>query len=629
MNYKVLAERLNVCPLTEEEKQKRGILGRLFGPIATSLERTRNGRKYNKELWERALNDELFNEKIANKCLFLELGHPVDREEVDMTKVCACIPEMPKIIDGDLCAYVDILDTPNGKILKTLCDYGFVPGISSRGSGDVLANDDVDPETFFLETFDIVNIPAVKKARLSMCESLNASKNKSLKQALTESMNTASQEDQAIMKEALDKLNIEVEDEAAELAEADDIPWASDAFEDVEVLTEADDEEVAQEAAEEDTDGEEVPAEDAAEDTEEPVNTEEAEEPESEDADAPEETEANTIGEFVELLNSYNQDLNLVIEIIDEDEVEHTYDTFTITETEDTLKISAIRSAAEDADEAGAEDIYELEETEEEIPEAGAEAADEPTEAEDTGDEEVIESLKDLVRQNNALEEEAKTLRAEKAVGDAKVEELQEELDKYKAAFSRVSAVAAGSKKLSRKVETLQEQLSLKDAENSTLRVQVAKARQLNESVDASSKKVQSLTEALTKERNERTALEESYKAKLASSEAKLNSRTETAKKYRARFTEAMTHYVANKADMLGVDPTEITSKLTEAYTVADVDAICEQLMTSASFSRLPFGGITRSKACIKEPTRAKAAPKSPENGYDIDDSLLELAGLK
>ena len=257
------------------------------------------------------------------------------------------------------------------------------------------------------------------------------------------------------------------------------------------------------------------------------------------------------------------------------------------------------------------------------------EEMEEGADAEDTGDEEVIESLKDLVRQNNALEEEAKTLRAEKAVGDAKVEELQEELDKYKAAFSRVSAVAASSKKLSRKVETLQEQLSLKDAENSTLRAQVAKARQLNESVDASSKKVQSLTEALTKERNERAALEESYKAKLASSEAKLNSRTETAKKYRAKFTEAMSHYVANKADMLGVDPTEITSKLTEAYTVADVDAICEQLMTSASFSRLPFGGITRSKACIKEPTRAKAAPKSPEYGYDIDDSLLELAGLK
>jgi hypothetical protein len=69
-----------------------------------------------------------------------------------MEKVCACIPEMPRIVDGDLYAYVDILDTKNGRLLKTLCDYGFVPGISSRGSGDIMANDEVDPETFFLET---------------------------------------------------------------------------------------------------------------------------------------------------------------------------------------------------------------------------------------------------------------------------------------------------------------------------------------------------------------------------------------------------------------------------------------------------------------------------------------------
>ena len=126
-----ILEALKMQPLTEEEKASRHILGRWYGPIATCNESTRNGRRYNRELWERALNDELFHEKIANKCLFLELGHPQDREETDMSKVCACIPEMPKIINGDLCACVDILDTPNGKILKTLCDYGFVPGISS------------------------------------------------------------------------------------------------------------------------------------------------------------------------------------------------------------------------------------------------------------------------------------------------------------------------------------------------------------------------------------------------------------------------------------------------------------------------------------------------------------------
>jgi hypothetical protein len=169
-------EALQMQPLSEEEKGRRHILGRLWGPIATSKEKTRNGRGYNAQLWDKALKDEIFREKVANKSLFLELGHPVDREETDMSVVCACIPELPKVIDGDLYAYVDILDTKQGQILKTLCDYGFVPGISSRGSGDIMDNDEVDPETFFLETWDIVQLPAVKKARLTMCESLNNKK---------------------------------------------------------------------------------------------------------------------------------------------------------------------------------------------------------------------------------------------------------------------------------------------------------------------------------------------------------------------------------------------------------------------------------------------------------------------
>lgn len=69
-----------------------------------------------------------------------------------MKQACACIPEVPKIVGDDLYAVVDILDTPNGRLLKTFVDYGFKPGISSRGSGDVDANNEVDPETFYLET---------------------------------------------------------------------------------------------------------------------------------------------------------------------------------------------------------------------------------------------------------------------------------------------------------------------------------------------------------------------------------------------------------------------------------------------------------------------------------------------
>ena len=258
-----ILETLQMQPLSEEEKASRHILGRLYGPIATCEESTRNGRKYNRELWERALNDEIFKEKIANKSLFLELGHPANREETDMEKVCACIPEMPKIVDGDLCAYVDILDTNNGRLLKTLCDYGFVPGISSRGSGDIMANDEVDPETFFLETWDIVQLPAVKKARLSMCESLDENTAK-LKRALTESYNAANDADKENMKKTLENLDIKIDlTEAKEELNPDDIPWSEDSEEEVDdgVLTEDSDKEVEDEIPEEEI-PEDVPTED-------------------------------------------------------------------------------------------------------------------------------------------------------------------------------------------------------------------------------------------------------------------------------------------------------------------------------------------------------------------------------
>lgn len=209
MNENKILETLEVQPLTEEEKEKRHILKRLCGPIASCKEGTRNGRRYSKELWEKALSDDIFKEKVENKSLFLELGHPADREEIDMTLACAVIPEMPKIVGDDLYAVVDVIDTPNGRLLNTLIDYGFVPGISSRGSGDVI-DDEVDPDTFFLETWDVVNVPALKKARLSVTESIN--NQKSMKTALAESLNKATAEDRKIMKEALNNLHIDVEE---------------------------------------------------------------------------------------------------------------------------------------------------------------------------------------------------------------------------------------------------------------------------------------------------------------------------------------------------------------------------------------------------------------------------------
>ena len=157
--------------LTKDEMSRRGILGRLVGACADIINPTRNGRKYSEKLWENVFEDPIMKERIENGVCYGELGHPADREETDMEKIAVCLAEVPKKgADGKLRAVFDILNTPNGRILKSLCDYGSTLGISSRGSGDLEVGYDgqesVNPDTYNCEGFDIVLIPAVKDARL-------------------------------------------------------------------------------------------------------------------------------------------------------------------------------------------------------------------------------------------------------------------------------------------------------------------------------------------------------------------------------------------------------------------------------------------------------------------------------
>ena len=197
--------------LTEEEQSKRGILGRLVGPIADSVNPTRNGRRYSGELWEKVFKNPIMQEKIENRVCFGELGHPVDRTETDMEKICWCLAEVPKKgDDGQLYGVFDILPTPNGKILKALCDYGSNIGTSSRGSGDTFMDYDgqesVDPDTYECECWDAVLLPAVKSARLTpVTESLH----KTLKESLETLVNNANEADKKVMTETLETLNLD------------------------------------------------------------------------------------------------------------------------------------------------------------------------------------------------------------------------------------------------------------------------------------------------------------------------------------------------------------------------------------------------------------------------------------
>jgi len=204
------------------------ILGKLSGPVADIINPTRNGRKYSEQLWENVFNSPIAQETFENGGYFGELGHPEGRQEVDMEKIAICMPAPPtKNDDGTLVGTFDILDTPNGRILKTLCDYGYKMGISSRGSGEVYpssdGNEEVDPDQYEFSCFDVVLLPAVKAARMNyVTESLKDS-NVTLKQALAESLNSASDSDRKIMQETLNKLNLEYTSEEAQAPSVENI----------------------------------------------------------------------------------------------------------------------------------------------------------------------------------------------------------------------------------------------------------------------------------------------------------------------------------------------------------------------------------------------------------------------
>ena len=645
-NKKIL-EALQMQPLSQEEMSARHILGRLYGPIATCVESTRNGRLYNKPLWEKALQDDIFLEKVATKALFLELGHPADREETDMKQTCACIPEVPKIVGDDLCAYVDILDTPNGRLLKTLVDYGFVPGISSRGSGDVMDNNQGDPETFFLETWDIVQLPAVKKARLNICESLDSDGTK-LKRALAESYKAAKEEDKDTMKKALENLNINIEEEISaeapleepaskKLLTADDIPWADD---EEEILTEEmPAEEETDEATEEtveDSSGEEVSSteiEDPAKELE-SENTEESSEDESAeevaiDVNAEDEVDLDTVGDAIELLQEYDDDIKVELEPIQIDGEEYPIDGFTaFVDDEGEEPILVLGVNCEEAEEISADAEENIETETEETPVETIEEVDDTEEpAEDNGDDEVIESLKEMVRQKEALETEISDLRKAKSVGDAKEQELQEKLTRYRTAFKTTSAEAAKVPELEAKVKELTEKLTQSQSTVKILTEKVDKAQQLKESIESNKANERRLNEEVSRLTKRSETLEAKLEGQTKVYNEKLQERTNLAKAYKARFIETLTKYVESKANMLGVAPSEITSRLNENYTLKDVDAVCDQILDSTvNFSRLPFGGRTKTSARI-----AESISKPRQNSYDEDDlsDLYELAGLK
>ena len=191
----LIETRLNALRLGESTSTRKNCLGRLEGVCADFKNPTRNGRLYNRQLWENVFSSDLFQEALKTKTLLGELDHPEDRFECLAKEACIVITDYEFNDDeGLVYAGFDILDTPSGRILKSLLDYGCVMGVSSRGQGDIVTTEDgekVDEDTYEFECFDVVTTPAVFKARPPVVEGLKKLKTATFTESIKAQISSA------------------------------------------------------------------------------------------------------------------------------------------------------------------------------------------------------------------------------------------------------------------------------------------------------------------------------------------------------------------------------------------------------------------------------------------------------
>jgi len=160
---KLISEEVsNAEYLIEENNGKKEY--KIRGIFLQSELKNRNGRVYPKQILEREVNR--YNREFINKKrAFGELGHP-DGPTVNLERVSHMISKLYP--DGNnFIGEAKIMDTPYGKIVKSLIDEGAQLGVSSRGMGSIMQSGgaNVVKDDFYLATAaDIVADPSAPDA---------------------------------------------------------------------------------------------------------------------------------------------------------------------------------------------------------------------------------------------------------------------------------------------------------------------------------------------------------------------------------------------------------------------------------------------------------------------------------
>jgi hypothetical protein len=159
--------------LVESKERKRpGVLAVVEGVFFVADKPSRNGRVYPRELWENVLSSPDLKRMLQNRLLFGTVGH-VEEQLDDLIregKVSHVVTDLKIMPDGRGWGRAEILDTPVGKVLKTLLESGSRLSVSSKAYGEYEGQTGegywrVSPSSFLLERFDFVVDPGFLEAQ--------------------------------------------------------------------------------------------------------------------------------------------------------------------------------------------------------------------------------------------------------------------------------------------------------------------------------------------------------------------------------------------------------------------------------------------------------------------------------
>ena len=150
--------------LTENEKRMVREDGAMFltGKMQCSDTFNGNGRKYPHSILEREMG--IYQKLIQERRALGELDHP-DQAVINLANASRLVVE--SWWDGnDVMGKIQLLNTPSGKILRSLVESGVTLGISSRGMGSVTEGADgtIVEDDFNLVCFDMVSEPSTTGA---------------------------------------------------------------------------------------------------------------------------------------------------------------------------------------------------------------------------------------------------------------------------------------------------------------------------------------------------------------------------------------------------------------------------------------------------------------------------------